>query len=104
MKRVLEPEVMDTDEEADSYDAMDHSGPNQSFIERLVDLGLRGSCLDIGCGPGQVALMACGEVQDLHVTGVDLADTMLAHAQRHLQESDVAGRVVFQKADAKNLP
>ena len=29
LPRVLEPEVMDTPEEASDYDAMDHAGPNR---------------------------------------------------------------------------
>ena len=50
MLRELEPEYMDTDEEADGYDAMDHSGPNETFVNRLVELGAHGRVLDIGTG------------------------------------------------------
>ena len=39
MKRILEPEVMDTREEAEAYDAMDHSAVNAAFVERVVELG-----------------------------------------------------------------
>ena len=41
LPRILEPEVMDTPEEANGYDAMDHSGPNDAFVSRLVELGAR---------------------------------------------------------------
>ena len=39
MERVLEPEVMDTAEEAAEYDSMDHTEPNATFIARLIELG-----------------------------------------------------------------
>ena len=48
MERVLEPEYMDTAEEADSYDSMDHQVPNLAFVERLRALGATGKMLDIG--------------------------------------------------------
>ena len=41
MERVLEPEVMDTAEEAAEYDSMDHTEPNAAFLARLVELGAR---------------------------------------------------------------
>ena len=38
LPRVLEPEVMDTEEEASDYDAMDHGGVNARFCEDLLAL------------------------------------------------------------------
>jgi ubiquinone/menaquinone biosynthesis C-methylase UbiE len=103
MERTLEPEMMDTPEEADGYDAMDHSGPNAAFVDRLVELGARGSILDIGTGPGHLPLMVCERVADCTVLGVDLAEHMLAHAERHRADSPYAERIRFQLADAKGL-
>ncbi|PCH77866.1 MAG: SAM-dependent methyltransferase [Planctomycetota bacterium] len=103
MKRVLEPEVMDTDEEADGYDSMDHSGPNQSFVERLVALGAAGRMLDIGCGPGHIPLLVCESIDQAEVLGIDLAEKMLRHARRHAGESPFGERCSFQLGDAKGL-
>ena len=103
MERTLEPELMDTPEEADGYDAMDHSGPNTAFVERLIELGAHGRMLDIGTGPGHMPLLVCDRVADAHVVGVDLARHMLAHAERRLAASPHGGRVEFQLADAKGL-
>ena len=103
MKRVLEPEVMDTAEEADGYDEMDHSGPNRALVERLLELGVHGRVLDIGTGPGHIPLLLCDRVAEVRVVGVDLAATMLAHAARHLAQSPHAARVQFELADAKRL-
>ncbi len=105
MNRVLEPEVMDTAEEADAYDAMDHTGPNRSFVERLALLGARGRALDVGCGPGHVALMVLDELESVtEVVGVDLSTNMLRHAQRHRAASPHRDRLRFELGDAKGLP
>lgn len=103
LPRTLEPEVMDTPEEAQSYDAMDHSGPNAAFVERLVRLGAHGRVLDIGTGPGHIPLLACDALPDVRVVGVDLAENMLAIAEEHRRRSPHADRVEFRVADAKGL-
>ena len=103
MERVLEPEVMDTAEDADDYDAMDHGSANGDFVARLVELGASGRALDVGCGPGHIALLACDRLPELTVIGVDLAEHMLAHARRHQAASPVGRRVEFRSADAKRL-
>ena len=104
IERELEPEVMDTDAEADGYEAMDHSGPNTAFVERLIELGASGQCLDIGCGPGHIPLLAAERIPALHITAVDMSEKMLVHARRAAADSEHGGRVRFEFADAKHLP
>jgi len=103
MQRTLEPEVMDTAEEADGYDAMDHAGPNQALVERLVELGARGRMLDIGTGPGHLPLLVCAAIPRASVVGVDLSRHMLRHAERHRADSKHKDRVSYRLADAKGL-
>jgi ubiquinone/menaquinone biosynthesis C-methylase UbiE len=103
MERVLEPEVMDTVEEAEAYDAMDHTEANQNFVRRLVDLGVAGKVLDIGTGPGTIPLLLCSQHPSCEVIGVDLSTQMLKLAEEHRQRSEHASRVSFQLADAKGL-
>jgi len=104
MERVLEPEYMDTPEEADGYDSMDHSESNQTYIDRLLELGFFGRTLDIGTGPGHIPLLLLDN-SDLiaEIVGVDAALRMLAHANRHRLDSPHAERVSFQVEDAKAL-
>lgn len=103
MKRILEPEVMDTAEEADGYDSMDHSEPNANFLARLVELGARGRILDIGTGPGHIPLLVCARIAGSRIVGVDLSKNMLRHAERHRLASPFAERIEFRLADAKGL-
>ena len=103
MQRVLEPEVMDTSEEAAAYAAMDHAEVNAAFVERLFELGASGHMLDIGTGPGQIPLAICERDAAARVTGVDLAEHMLRHARGLRERSHHAARLTFRRADAKAL-
>ncbi len=103
MERVLEPEVMDTAEEAAEYDSMDHTGPNATFLARLLELGASGSFLDIGTGPGHIPLLVCEAVPESSVVGVDLSKNMLLHAERHREASAHASRIEYHLMDAKDL-
>jgi ubiquinone/menaquinone biosynthesis C-methylase UbiE len=101
--RILEPEVMDTPEEAAAYDAMDHSGPNEAFVQRLIELGAGGKMLDIGTGPGHIPLMLAERTTTAHIIGIDLSREMLGLAEKKRAASPVGNRVEFQLADAKGL-
>jgi len=103
IERILEPEVMDTVEDASEYDAMDHREANLAFVERLEALGARGSMLDIGTGPGHIPLLVCERIQEARVLGIDLAERMLELARRHRAASPHAERLEFRRADAKGL-
>lgn len=103
LNRVLEPEVMDTAEQAKAYDAMDHSEPNTAFVSRLVELGASGRMLDIGTGPGLIPLDVCERIPGCTVVAVDLSRYMLRLAEAHRAASPVGRRVELRLADAKAL-
>jgi ubiquinone/menaquinone biosynthesis C-methylase UbiE len=103
MQRVLEPEAMDTAEEADAYASMDHSEANAAFLERLFELGAHGHMLDIGTGPGQIPLLVCARDPSARVTGVDLSEHMLRHARAARDASAFADRLDYRRGDAKAL-
>jgi len=103
MERVLEPEVMDTEEEAREYDGMDHSAPNGAFVDRLVELGGHGRVLDVGTGPGHVPVLICERLPEARVVGIDLSERMLALAKARRDASPHAARIDVRKADAKGL-
>ncbi|RKU35524.1 SAM-dependent methyltransferase [Candidatus Poribacteria bacterium] len=105
MKRILEPEVMDTREEAEAYDAMDHSAVNAAFVESVVELGAsEGHFLDLGTGPAQIPIFLAQSCPKIRITGIDLSVNMLALGERHVAEAGLADRIALECVDAKNLP
>ena len=56
LDRVLEPEVMDTEDEARDYDAMDHSQVNRVFVADFLALW-NGQGKHFGIGPEPPAWM-----------------------------------------------
>ncbi len=104
MERTLEPEYMDTRQEADEYESMDHAGPNAAFVERAASLGPRGRVLDLGTGPGHIPVLLCERVPGIRVVALDAARTMLDHARRHRAASPHAARIGLVRGDAKRLP
>ena len=105
LQRVLEPEVMDTEEEAREYDAMDHSAVNAKFAADLLAEGpLQGPILDLGTGTAQIPIALCRLAPDAIVVATDLADSMLALARRNVAAAGLSGRIEIAKGDGKRLP
>jgi ubiquinone/menaquinone biosynthesis C-methylase UbiE len=107
LPRVLEPEAMDTPEEARDYDAMDHSEVNARFVADFLDA--HGPCrggeiLDVGTGPARIAIALCLADPSARVLAVDMAEAMLDRARRNVAEAGLAGRIACARADAKALP
>ncbi len=67
------------------------------------DLAARqgGRALDLGCGTGLVALPIAAA--GLHVTGVDLAPRMLAHARAKARAAGLAERTSFHDGDLRTV-
>lgn len=103
--RVLEPEVMDTAEEAEDYDAMDHRAVNARFCEDVIAEGaLEGVVLDVGTGTALIPVELCAREPALRVLGIDLADHMLGRGKENVARAGLEGRVDLRKVDAKALP
>lgn len=107
LARVLEPEVMDSDEDAREYDAMDHAAVNAVFVADLLAM-LKFDrplvILDLGAGTGQIPIELCRRVPDVRVVAVDAAENMLAVARENVAAAGFAGRIKLVLADAKRLP
>ena len=104
MKRILEPEVMDTREEAKAYDAMDHSAVNTAFVERVIELGAsEGHFLDLGTGPAQIPIFLAQRCPNLRITGIDLSVSMLTLGEQYVAEAGLADRIALECVDAKAL-
>src|SRR5262245_33329707 len=104
LPRVLEPEVMDSAEEARDYDAMDHSAVNASFVADFLALwnGLN-PVLDVGTGTAQIPIALCLKDSGARVVGIDLSEPMLKVARANVARAGLEGRIKLEKQDAKRL-
>jgi len=104
LKRVLEPEVMETDEEARDYDSMDHSAVNQAFVEDLLAGGdVVGEVIDLGTGTAQIPIRLCQTVEDCRVMAIDLSVAMLELARLNIEVGGLIDRIALTHIDSKEL-
>jgi ubiquinone/menaquinone biosynthesis C-methylase UbiE len=104
--RVLEPEVMDTPEEATDYDRMDHSEVNRRFASDFISVcpNPPGPILDVGTGTAQIPIELCRQHPAVVVHAVDLADEMLKLAAVNVAAAGLDGRIRVEKANGRQLP
>ena len=77
LSRILEPEVMDSPEEATDYDAMDHSAVNQTFVDDFLAVCPAPSdTLDLGTGTAQIPITLCRAEPTCRVLATDAAVSM----------------------------
>src|SRR5579885_2063098 len=106
LPRVLEPEVMDTPDEAHDYDAMDHSAVNRAFVADLLAFLPRpaGTVLDLGTGTAQIPIELCRTADGFEVLAVDAAEHMLRLAAGNIERAGLGNRIRVERANARQLP
>jgi ubiquinone/menaquinone biosynthesis C-methylase UbiE len=105
LPRVLEPEVMDSAEEARDYDAMDHSVVNRAFaVDFLAAWDRCNPILDLGTGTAQIPIEVCRLDPGPEIVAVDLAEQMLRLAALNVQRAGLTARIRLERCDAKRLP
>src|SRR5215208_2503537 len=63
-----------------------------------------GKVLEVGSGPGRLAVQLAREAPDTTLTGVDISDAMVERAARRAAEAGLAERVRFEVGDVSALP
>jgi ubiquinone/menaquinone biosynthesis C-methylase UbiE len=110
LDRVLEPEAMDSPDEALDYDRMDHGEVNRRFVsDCLAALAAAGlspdvEVLDLGTGTAQIPIELCRQSGGARVTAVDLAAEMLRLARANVDAAGLGDRIALERIDAKRLP
>jgi ubiquinone/menaquinone biosynthesis C-methylase UbiE len=107
LHRILEPEVMDTLEEAFEYDSMDHSQVNEVFCNdffaaRNLNDGVR--ILDVGTGTAQIPIAMCKRNIGLKITAIDLAESMLTLGNKNIQTARLEDSITLVQVDSKKMP
>jgi ubiquinone/menaquinone biosynthesis C-methylase UbiE len=105
LARILEPEVMDSAEEARDYDSMDHSSVNRIFVDDFLRVWPGASpILDVGAGTAQIPIELCRRDARALVTALDAARHMLELAERNVKSAGLDKRIHLEHADAKRMP
>lgn len=117
LTRRLEPEVMDTVEDAHDYDTMDHSTVNRVFVDdlltfanecgfqaRLSDAQQPMKVLDVGTGTALIPIELCRREIACRITAIDLAAEMLKLADLNIARANLASRIQAERIDAKHMP
>lgn len=109
--RVLEPEVMESAEEAHDYDAMDHSQVNRAFVDDLLtamqtaSLRLDGShrVFDAGTGTALIPIELVGRAGSLSVVAADAADEMFQLARQNIARAGISQQITTALVDCKKI-
>jgi 2-polyprenyl-3-methyl-5-hydroxy-6-metoxy-1,4-benzoquinol methylase len=100
MKRIPEPELMDSEAQTRAYAEADFSESNRLFVrkfeEYFTDCATEGSMADLGCGPGDISFRMARKLPGWEVLGLDAGENMLKLAQQQLAVEKFGGRVNFQ--------
>jgi ubiquinone/menaquinone biosynthesis C-methylase UbiE len=106
MERMLEPEVMDTWEEAIDYDTMDFTNVNTAFAAEAIALGPKKQALvlDAGTGTGRIPVLICEMTPQWQIVAIDLAANMLKIASERIKQAKLQQQISCELVDAKKLP
>lgn len=105
MQRVLEPEVMDTWEEAVEYDSMDFTEVNAAFAKSAIALGpMSGKILDAGTGTARIPIAIAQIRPAWELTCIDLSANMLKVAAENVSKAKVQEQIKLESIDAKAMP
>lgn len=104
LARRLEPEVMDSPQDADAYDAMDHRAVNVQFVDDLLaDFPAPHDVLDLGTGNARIPLELCHRVSTCRVMAADKSRAMLELARYLIEIASLRDRIQLDYCDAKQM-
>lgn len=105
LERTPEPELMAEADQAVAYAGADfeasHGAVIDALVERLPDFPAAGTVLDIGCGPGDIAIRVARRFPGVRVDGIDGAEAMLAPGRERIEREGLADRIGLYRV---NLP
>ncbi|NEP52240.1 MAG: class I SAM-dependent methyltransferase [Moorea sp. SIO3C2] len=105
MSRVLEPEVMDTWEDAVEYDSMDFSEVNTAFAQLAVELGPQaGLVLDVGTGTSRIPIIIAQMRPQWQIWAIDLSENMLKVGAQNVEDAGLQEQIKLERVDGKQMP
>jgi ubiquinone/menaquinone biosynthesis C-methylase UbiE len=97
VERILEPEIMDGQAEADAYARADFADSNQWYADHFAaefPQHLR-EIVDLGCGPADVTVRVARLAHHAHIVAVDGSSAMLEFAQKAIHSARLSQRIAL---------
>jgi ubiquinone/menaquinone biosynthesis C-methylase UbiE len=107
LSRILEPEIMDSIEEAISYDRMDFTIINTAFAESAIALMPQQESavvLDAGTGTARIPILIAQRKPNWRIIGIDLARSMLTIGQENIDRANLNRQIDLAVVDSKQMP
>lgn len=103
LERILEPEVMDTKEDAEQYNAIPNDEVNIAYVNEVLAILPKNarSLIDLGAGPAHIPILFANKHPKIKITAVELADSMLDVANFNIKKYNLEERVYLEKQDVK---
>lgn len=101
MERILEPEVMDGEDQSIAYAMADFSAPNAAFVARFQELFpqfKQGKMLDLGCGPADIVIRFCHALPRIDALALDASPAMLKLAHNAICTNNLQNRIDIREA------
>jgi len=98
LERVLEPEVMDGEDQAQAYANANFHASNHFFVDMLKAQfpDYLDHVLDIGCGPADVPILLLQHCAKTRATAIDASVPMLALARQRVHDAGLEERLSIQ--------
>lgn len=100
MQRVLEPELMDDQEQALAYARADFAEENQGFVDLFrqyfPDMSSEGHVIDLGCGPADIPIRFIKAFPRCRVTGIDGSLAMVLLGEEAVCAAGLAGQIALR--------
>jgi len=95
--RILEPEIMDGEAEADAYARADFADSNQWYADHFTSeyRSHLHEIVDLGCGPGDVTLRVAKAAPHARIIAVDGSAAMLEFARKAIHGAHLANRITL---------
>src|ERR1051325_5257141 len=102
--RILEPEVMDSVDDARDYDAMDHAEVNRVFVlDFLAAWDSANPILDVGTGTAQIPIELCLRHPTADIVAIDLAEHMLELGRANVHRAGFEPRIRLERENARAM-
>jgi len=72
----------------------------RAFIKRLKKLNVKGKYMEIGSGPGVLAVTLARENLDIEITAMEISGSVTRAARKYAEKNNLQSKIHFVEGDA----